>query len=250
MSKTKAKQEKNDFDDIVEVLENDDAKEVEEVVYSPSDPEWSEYVLDQMHDSELKQGNPTVDGLRRVTERVYGEIVNSTSEIFNYDTSRGVCTVKHTLAIQKYSTDAIITVDGCVDVKFQNIPHPFNQHLVSTADTRAEGKALRRALKLRVVTAEEVQQTSEDDVLAAQENITDQQILAINQMCKRLDINLVEGVKTVCPNADSIRDSSNLQGRMLLSTLSEYQRSPASITDNLKGYNSEWRETFDTGGKK
>jgi len=47
------------------------------------------------------------------------------------------------------------------------------------------------------VTAEEVQQTSEDDVLAAQENITDQQILAINQMCKRLDINLVEGVKSV-----------------------------------------------------
>ena len=95
------------------------------------------------------------------------------------------------MSIQKYSTDTIITVDGCVDVKYQNIPHPFNQHLVSTADTRAEGKALRRALKLRV-TAEEVQQTSEDDVLAAEENITDQQILAINQMCKRLDVNLVE----------------------------------------------------------
>ena len=52
MSKTKAKQEKNDFDDIVEVLENDDDTEVKEVVYTPSDPEWSEYVLDQMHDSE------------------------------------------------------------------------------------------------------------------------------------------------------------------------------------------------------
>ena len=249
-AKSKTKVEKADFEDIVDVIEEELDEETEEVVYTPSDPEWSEYVLDQMHDSELTQGNHTVDGLRRVTERVYGEIVSSTSEIFNYDTSRGVCTVKHTLSIQKYSTDVIITVDGCVDVKFQNIPHPFNQHLVSTADTRAEGKALRRALKLRVVTAEEVQQTSEDDVLAAQENITDQQILAINQMCKRLDINLVECVKSVCPSADSIRDSSNLQGRMLLSTLSEYQRSPASIPENLKGYDSEWRETFDTGGKK
>jgi hypothetical protein len=247
---SKAKTKKNDFEEIVEVLEAESPEEEKDVVYTASDPEWSEYVLDQMHDSELKQGNPTVDGLRRVTERVYGEIVSSTSEIFNYDTSRGVCTVKHSLAIQKYDTDAIITVDGCVDVKFQNIPHPFNQHLVSTADTRAEGKALRRALKLRVVTAEEVQQTSEDDVLAAQENITDQQILAINQMCKRLDVNLIEGVKSVCPNANSVRDSSNLQGRMLLSTLSEHQRSPASIPENLKGYDSEWRETFDTGGKK
>ena len=139
---------------------------------------------------------------------------------------------------------------GCVDVKFQNIPHPFNQHLVSTADTRAEGKALRRALKLRVVTAEEVQQTSDDDVLASEEDITDQQILALNQMCKRLDINLIEGVKSVSPNASSIRDSSNLQGRMLLSTLSEYQRNAASIPDNLKGYDSEWKEVFDNGGKK
>lgn len=250
MSKAKAKTKKTDFEDIVEVVEDTLEAQEEEVVVRPQDPEWSEYVLDQMHDSELKDGNPTVDGLRRVTERIYGEIVQSTSQIVDYNTDRGICTVKHTLSIQKYSTDTIITVDGCVDVKYQNIPHPFNQHLVSTADTRAEGKALRRALKLRVVTAEEVQQTSEDDVLAAEENITDQQILAINQMCKRLDVNLVEAVKSVCPNADSIRDSSNLQGRMLLSTLSEYQRSPASIPENLVGYNPQWRETFDSGGKK
>jgi hypothetical protein len=247
---SKAKTKKTDFEDIVEVVEDTLEAQEEEVVVRPQDPEWSEYVLDQMHDSELKDGNPTVDGLRRVTERIYGEIVQSTSQIVDYNTDRGICTVKHTLSIQKYSTDTIITVDGCVDVKYQNIPHPFNQHLVSTADTRAEGKALRRALKLRVVTAEEVHQTSEDDVLAAEENITDQQILAINQMCKRLDVNLVEAVKSVCPNADSIRDSSNLQGRMLLSTLSEYQRSPASIPENLVGYNPQWRETFDSGGKK
>jgi len=96
-AKSKAKVEKADFEDIVDVIEEELDEEAEEVVYTPSDPEWSEYVLDQMHDSELKQGNPTVDGLRRVTERVYGEIVSSTSEIFNYDTSRGVCTVVLTL---------------------------------------------------------------------------------------------------------------------------------------------------------
>ena len=104
MSKVKKKSDKTDFEEMVDVMEEEVTEEEVEMVYSPSDPEWSEYVLDQMHDSELKQGNPTVDGLRRVTERVYGEIVSSTSEIFNYDTSRGVCTIKHTLSIQKYST--------------------------------------------------------------------------------------------------------------------------------------------------
>ena len=42
-----------------------------------------------------------------------------------------------------------------------------------------------------------MQNTSEDDILAAEENITDQQILAINQMCKRLDVNLIEAVKGI-----------------------------------------------------
>jgi|TARA_R100000005_G_scaffold95965_1_gene79802 hypothetical protein len=244
---------KSEFEDMVEPVEDSEnlSAEVEtEKIVGPESPNWSEYVLDQMDDSELKDGNPTVDGLRRVTERIYGEIIQSTSDIVNYDASRGVCAVKHTLAIQKYSTDAIITIDGCVDVKFQNIPYPFNQHLVATADTRAEGKALRRALKLRVVTAEEMQDTSADDVLASEEDITDQQILAINQMCKRLDISLVDLVKSTSAKTKSIREVSNLQGRMLLSTLSDYQRSSASIPDNVKGYDTEWRESFDTGGKK
>tara|TARA_R110000824_G_C15167090_1_gene672523 strand:- start:598 stop:1344 length:747 start_codon:yes stop_codon:yes gene_type:complete len=248
MSKTK-KQEAS-FEDIVEVIEEKNVgQDIREDIKTPADEEWSEYVLDQMHNSELRDGNPTVDGLRRVTERVYGEIIQSTSHVINHNDISGNCTIKHTLVIQKYSTGNIITVDGCVDVKQKNVPYPFSQHIVATADTRAEGKALRRALKLRVVTAEEMQNTSEDDVLAAEENITDQQILAINQMCKRLDINLVEAVKASCANTESIRSVSNLQGRNLLSSLSEYQRKPKSIPDALKGYDTEWRESFDKGAK-
>ena len=40
-----------------------------------SDPEWSEYLLDQLADHELINGAPTVDGLRRITEKCFGEIV-------------------------------------------------------------------------------------------------------------------------------------------------------------------------------
>ena len=242
-----------ELDDMVVGIEEDESTDADVKeqprVYQDSDPEWSEYVLDQMHDSELKEGNPTVDGLRRVTEKIYGEILGSNSDIISHSVQEGSCTVRHTVEIRKYSTDSVITINACVDVKYQHIPHPFNQHLVATADTRAEGKALRRALKLRVITAEEMQNSSEDDALAADENITDQQILAINQMCKRLDINLIQAVKDICPNAKCIRDSSNLQGRNLLSSLSEYQRSSDSVPKKLKGYNSEWRETFDNGGK-
>tara|TARA_R110002020_G_scaffold55309_2_gene153607 strand:+ start:28081 stop:28827 length:747 start_codon:yes stop_codon:yes gene_type:complete len=246
--------DKNEFEDMVATISAEDIESGndsdQEVVYTEIDPEWSEYVLDQLHDSELKQGNPTVDGLRRVTEALYGEIISSSSEVLELPSAKGSCSIKHTIVIKKYSSDSTVSVDGCVDVRYDKIPYPFNDHLVATADTRAEGKALRRALKLRIVTAEEMTNASEDDVMASEENITDQQILAINQMCKRLDINLVNLIGNAHANIESIREVNNLQGRLLLTTLSDYQRNMSSISEDLTGYDNNWRETFDVKGKK
>jgi len=245
--------DKNEFEEMVNVIEeklDEPEKGQVERSYSESDPEWSEYVLDQFHDSELKEGNPTVDGLRRVAEKMYGEILSSKSEVLELPSDKGRCTIKHSLTIRKYETSSVVEVDGCVDVKYGNIPSPFNEHLVATADTRAEGKALRRALKLRIVTAEEMNNSQEDDILDSDENITDQQILAINQMCKRLDINLTEFVKQGCPNVKSVRDVSNVQGRSSLSSLSSYQRDMSIIPEDQLGYDANWRETFDIGKKK
>ena len=45
------------------------------------DPEWSEFLLDQLADNELIHGAPTVDGLRRITERFFGEILGSRSVV-------------------------------------------------------------------------------------------------------------------------------------------------------------------------
>jgi len=241
---------KSDFDEVVVETEGVlESQPVSEDSVLPHSIEWSEYVLDHLTDGELKEGNPTVDGLRRVTEEVFGDILSSTSHIYSHDMGRGICTLKHTLQIRKHRTGDVITVDGCVDVNRGNIPHPFNQHLVATADTRAEGKAIRRALKIRVVTAEEMQNSDEDDILAAEENITDQQILAINQMCKRLDVDLEAVVKATCAGVASVRGVSNLQGRTLLASLAQYQRDASLIPEDSVGYNSNWRETFDSGGK-
>ena len=160
-----------DFKDMVDIYE-EESTPVEDGPKRPHeyDPGWSEYILDNMSDNELIQGAPTVDGLRRATEKCFGEILQSKSEIVEVPTRQNnKCTIKHSLAIRKYSTENVIEVDGCVDVLYDKIPYPFNTHLVATADTRAEGKALRRALKIRVVTAEELQNQDEDDVMASDE---------------------------------------------------------------------------------
>ena len=216
-----------------------------------SDPEWSEYLLDQLSDHELINGAPTVDGLRRITEKCFGEIIESRSTIIEPPRSdNGLrCTICHTLVISKYRGMRTIRVDGCVDVLHSKTPYPFKDHLVATADTRAEGKALRRALKIRVITAEELQSESEEEVLVSDEGINDQQILAINQLCKRLDVNVESLVKTKSQSAEKINDMNSLEARLVISQLSEFQRKPATIEEHkVAGYDENWKDNFFRSG--
>lgn len=241
----------SDFTEMVEIYDEEPTPTpVDDNPKRPNeyDPGWSEYILDHMSDNELIKGSPTVDGLRRATEKCFGEILQSKSEIIEVPTRQNnKCTIKHSLTIRKYSTDSVIEVDGCVDVLYDKIPYPFNTHLVATADTRAEGKALRRALKIRVVTAEELQNQDEDDVMASEEGMNDQQILALNQMCKRLNISVAKFVKLQYNEVKVINDVSNMEARVLIGQLSGFQRKPKSIEKKIKGYDDNWKGDFYRG---
>lgn len=215
-------------------------------ILSSFSAEWSEHLLDQLSDHELINGAPTVDGLRRICEKCFGEIIESKSEIIETPTRQNNrCTLKHSLTIYKYSTSRNIKVEGCVDVLYEKTPHPFKDHLVATADTRAEGKALRRALKIRVITAEELQNEEYDESASSDEAINDQQILAINQLCKRIGVSVVALAKSRNEKAKKINDISNLEARLLISKLSGLQRNPEEIeAGNLAGYDENWKDGF------
>ena len=214
------------------------------------EPEWSEYLLDQLSDSELINGAPSVDGLRRITEKCFGEILESKSNIIETPTSQNNqrCTICHTLTISKYRSAQTISVDGCVDVLYHKTPYPFKDHLIATADTRAEGKALRRALKIRVVTAEELQNEDEQEALSSDELVNDQQILALNQLCKRLDVSVVSFV-TGEYKVKQINKLRNLEGRLLIGKLSEFQRTPQDIPKTYIGYDENWKANFNGSTK-
>ena len=224
---------------------------VEPVHPSPHSAEWSDYLLDALEDHELYNGAPTVGGLRRVTEKCFGEILESRSQIVETPSSdNGLrCTICHTLRILKYHNGQIIHVDGCVDVLYHKTPYPFKDHLVATADTRAEGKALRRALKIRVITAEELQHESEEEViLSSEEGVNDQQILAINQLCKRIDVSVSGLVTSQYPSYEAINSLNNLEARVLIARLSDFQRSPDDIEEQCQGYDENWKDTFYRSG--
>jgi len=248
-----------EFESMVESVTNDsDEPQVmsgafpEDDLAPPSyDPEWSEYLLDNLSDHELINGSPTVDGLRRLTEKYFGEIIESRSWVVETPSSQNNqrCTIGHTLIIAKHNNGHTIKVDGCVDVVYHKTPYPFKDHLVATADTRAEGKALRRALKIRVITAEELQHEDEQEAMSADEAVNDQQVLAINQLCKRLDVSVKALVMSQYHTAKTIGDLRNLEARLLISKLSELQRSPKDIPEACVGYDENWKDDF-YGSKK
>jgi len=112
-------------------------------------------IMSLFDDSELADGKyPKAVGLRRVAEDVLGKIVRSgpTQVIMSQDhNGLPMATIVYEL----------VFVDGTVvsdiaDCWVGNTPDTFAVHPSATASTRAEGRALRKALKLNVVTAEEM----------------------------------------------------------------------------------------------
>jgi hypothetical protein len=231
------------FEDFVdEVVEDKPIEDNAEKKPRPTEPEWVEYVLDHLADHELSEGNPTTDGLRRVTEKIYGQILESDTDVLEIPKQpyTGKVTAKHTLVIEKYD-GTIIKVSACVDVVGEKLPAPFNRHLVATACTKAEGKALRRALKIRVQTAEELT-TENDEEFNTNEPINDQQIMAIKTLCKRNDVDLIKFVKAFSHKPKTIKDVKNLEGRLMINKLSGYQRE--GTPEELAGYDENWEEEF------
>ena len=239
----------DDFVGMIEEMSEAEEYGISEEVMAapePTDEGWYDFLIDNLYENELVQGNPTTDGLRRLTEKFYGEIVKSKSDVIDteHDGNGLRCTVRHTLLIRKYKTGSLAEVDACIDVDYRGVPHPFNRHVVATADTRAEGKALRRALKLRVVTAEEVQtQVGEEEVLTAQDHINDQQIMAINAVCRKHNLNVEKVTKEVYNSIKTLKQLTNLEASVLMDKITSYQREKA-IPEELLGYDASWQSSF------
>lgn len=234
--------------DMVKIIE--ESKETEqhkELPPSHTDPKWVDYIISLLADHELIKGAPTTDGLRRVTEKVYGSIIFSDSEVIEVpgqytDYNYLKATVKHTLHILRYSDNQLVEVSACVDVVKNHIPNPFCNHLVGSACTRAEGKALRRALKIRIQTVEELTNINEDEKLD-NESINDQQESALKVLCERNDINLEKFVKSAFTHISNIKQLKNDEAKVLIKSISELQKT-GSIPENIAGYQINWKETF------
>jgi hypothetical protein len=241
-----AKSKKDNEVAVEGVVDNTENKPV-----SPNDIEWTDHVLSLLSDDEKIAGNPTTDGLRRIFEIALNcTLIESTSSVVQTPdiNNEKRATVVHTLGyILNNASDASIhlntkTVSGAADVYWGNCDKVYRNHPVAVAETRAEGRALRRALKLRkVVAAEEIAKDIEDhpdhDTVS---KITNNQINFIDVLAKRLDINVSKLIEKLALNSSNIYNISYQDAVSVVTTLTSYQQTNNCPTE-LVGYSSDWK---------
>jgi len=226
----------------------EEAKETTSV--SPNDLGWTDYVLELLSDDEKIKGNPTTDGLRRIFEIAMNCVVTqSTSEVCQTpDPNNGQrATVVHSLTyvLKDTAPDSLfntITVNGAADVYWGNCDKIFRNHPVAVAETRAEGRALRRALKLRkVVAAEELADEIEDIDGNTVSKISANQVNFIDVLAKRLNISVIKLVDSLDITCDNIYNISHDDAIKVIRQLNSYQQDTSSITESIMGYQPEWK---------
>lgn len=236
---------------MVKKKEENTVEDIQKTV-SPNDLEWTDYVLELLTDDEKINGNPTTDGLRRIFELALKcRMVSSQTKVVQSPEPNNEkrATVVHSITYRLSSEAAdihnlnLVTVDGAADVYWGNCDKIFRNHPVAVAETRAEGRALRRALKLRkVVAAEELAKDIEDH---PDENsvskITNNQINFIDVIAKRLNINVTKLLENNGLVNDNIYTLLHEDAVTVIRLLSKYQQDMSQIPQDILTYNSEWK---------
>jgi len=221
------------------------------------DDEWIEYVMAHFKSNELIDGNPICAGLRRVAELLLGDIIESgPEEIYPATDSNGPgrATVVFKVVFNWMNEGTLRVFKEVADVWHGNTDDLFCAHPVATASTRAEGRALRKALKLRCLAAEElakkdivnivqesVKQAPTSGEYESSKRISSQQVHFIDNRCNQLDIDVLSFINIGEGQYSKITDVNKDSAKKMIKVLNGYQNG-GEIPDKIKGYKIDWRE--------
>jgi len=225
---------------------------IESDIPSMLSSEWHDYAMTLFHESEMIDGHPLVAGLRRVAEVVLGPIVFSgptqVSPVQRED-HHGRATVIFTVEFANGMRYAEVA-----DSWEGNTDDMFCAFAVAIASTRAEARALRKALKIRGVAAEELTKkdtakivrdisstkTASEGEYDDTSRMSDAQLNFIDVKCRQLNI---DGKKLFAQfNVDNSRKVSKKVASEIIDKLNDFQRDKSSIPEDVLGYKQEWRD--------
>ena len=224
----------------------------DEKIPLPTSPDWHDWVMSQFTGDELISGKPVVDGLRRVAEKVIGPIVFAKARCVQAPvrTNDNHATVEHTVG---FATEwGVKEFCDVADVDFKNTPMEYANHATATASTKAESRALRKALKLKkMITHEESLMEEVDPALIDTMNmkwdphlkINNAQKAAIDNLCKKLDINVWKFINSGSETYADINDVRHSTAKDMIELLNKYQNHedkepPVQVRKYVSGWES------------
>jgi len=216
-------------------------------------PEWNDYVLQLFTDKELIDGNPLTAGLRRVAEMLIGEIISSKPvDVQRIETGDpiGKTTVTYEVQflVRNGDREYVKTYADVSDVWAGNTDDLFAVHAPATASTKAEGRALRKALKLRVVAAEELCKKDVSQYLSQQssqleERIKPEQVKYVDINCKKLDIDVIKFINSGEKVYNSVYEVKRDTAAKMIEMINKIKRGDQKLNEDIKGYKQDWNET-------
>ena len=221
----------------------------------PTSPEWNSYVLSLFVDGELYEGRPLCAGLRRVAELLLGRIVSSRpTQVF---APQGGNEIGRATVIWEIVFEDGSLFSDVADCWEGNTDDAFCVFNTATAATRAEGRALRKALRLKTVAAEEMTKKNTASIVRsisqtkAMENtdgeyddssrMTDPQARFIDGKCKQLNIDVEAFFREVFETNVKRKVTKSQASDAIQLLGGDYQKDKSLIT-NFMGYKSDWRD--------
>ena len=208
-----------DRESFEEEVPEEEAEE-EEVVYNVQELSSQEDIMAIFSENELVEGKyPKINGLRRVANLVIGPVIDQhvNTEYMEWDKANGISAVKceFTVTFQcrndnfgdlgtpirfADASDCIPDINCC--------DNTFSRHPTAMATTRAEARALRKALRLDVVSAEEMDKEdhTETFVKESANHITEAKVVALTQACKNKGLSVDEALSELEINKGSFSE--------------------------------------------
>lgn len=234
--------------DSTELTEEVQGEQFNPVVVYPdeSDANWSDFVLtkfapdEMVEDPKTKNRLPNIDGLRRVAKLLLGEVITSVPDVIKSPSEQDrSATVSYLITLQRYD-GRLVTYGGAADCSSDNTDQVYAKHPVSVAETKAEARALRKALGLKkIIAAEEANMEAPESW--QEEVINDMQLLLIDKKCKESDINVLKFMKSGKHAYKHFKQIPRNVAAEMVRYVNEYARDAVKIPEEIKGYNPEWR---------
>lgn len=216
-----------------------------------NDPDWTEYVLNQLSDNELSNKAPNVHGLRRVVEKLLNvNIIKSTTKTISVpnEDNQYRAVVEHTIVVLDLNTPYQIekTYSDVADACKFNCEPPYDRHLLAVAATRAEARVLRKLLRINVISAEETVNIENCTPIVEDISlITESQVRFLDKICARANINVMKYINIGKNNRGevpyaSIYELSKQTAAEAIQYLNQFQGKTDKVPSTIQGYDENW----------